>query len=88
MVEDCLVRALAMKVPIEVVREVNNRSLIALCNIRNLEVILVVEVVDSLNNQLARVALLHILRNIGEYHTVGLHTTLPVAVSEALRATM
>ena len=84
MVEDCLIRALAVKVPVEVIGEVYHRILVRLSEVGNLKVVLIVEVVDSLHNQLARVALLHILRYIAEYHTVGLYATLPVAVGKAL----
>ena len=68
--------------------EVTYGVLIRLCEVCNLEVILVVEVIDSLHDQLTRVTLLHILRDVAEHHAVGLHATLPVAVCEALRATM
>ena len=62
MVKDCLARALAVEVPIEVVCEVYYRTLVAFREVCNLEVILVVEVVYSLYDKLTRIALLAILR--------------------------
>ena len=64
MVENRSIRALAIEVPVEVVGEVTYGVLVRFCEVCNLKVILIVEVVDSLHNQLARVALLHILRDV------------------------
>ena len=76
---------LAREVEVDVVREVHDRRPVGPGQVGDLHGVVVVEVEDRLDVQLARVALVAVLREERHHHAVGLHAALPDAVGKVLR---